>query len=422
MKNASIALLASVFLGIATSCSEHEFSEMLNKQNIQQETLILRKTKSLIEGQDSIIQFKGERDKKAVVYSNYSIWEDLYNIRELPINIIAKENIQGGGRFLTTQGAGSELTLEQHNNNLNQKFYIKILPASTGIPYLIYSQATNTPLAIGAYSSTPNTKVLYALPEKFTSYWGASWDFLQGSTDGFLAIENQDILGGGPNYWEMYNLAMKANNVKVTFDQYRGLGTQQFEIAPIETYQIQSIQYINDATATLSHKPKKVLFDGYKNNGPIMQKFTLQISEQVSETSSFTDKSSFSLNVSTTNKLKVPIFAEGSISTSITSSSEFSYSNSDSQSRQISRSYPVDIPAGHRADLTVTLFEDIINMDYIATCRGLDSGRIITIKGKWNGVSVSQSEATLDITPLNGKNIVKSYIFNEKTNSWRIKN
>ena len=144
----------------------------------------------------------------------------------------------------------------------------------------------------------------------------------------------------------------------------------------------------------------------------------MQISEEVTETSNFTEKSAMSLNISTTFSISVPAVVEGQISTSVTTSVEHTYSESSSVKRSISRSYPVKIPAMYHADLSVTLFDDVIDMNYVATCKGVESGRIIKISGIWHGVSVSQGEATLNLTPLNERSSAQTFIFDENKEAW----
>ena len=43
-----------------------------------------------------------------------------------------------------------------------------------------------------------------------------------------------------------------------------------------------------------------------------------------------------------------------------------------------------------------------MDVEYIATCIGLTSGKRINIKGRWQGVDVQETDAVLDLTPING--------------------
>lgn len=87
---------------------------------------------------DSILPYsEGERYDLSLKYGlarANSIYDDIYSLRDLPINIIVKENIQGGGRYLTTQGKGSEVVFSGRKDDRSQQFYIKALPLTSGIP------------------------------------------------------------------------------------------------------------------------------------------------------------------------------------------------------------------------------------------------------------------------------------------------
>ncbi|MCM1301247.1 MAG: hypothetical protein NC226_05960 [Bacteroides cellulosilyticus] len=420
MKNLIVFMCQLFCLALLSFCSKYDgvdFEEQFTQKAIVE--AVTRSGENLIFQSDSLVPYEqndniGKQIRTAV--SDLDLRNEIFDLRELPINIIVKENVRGG-RFLTTQGAGKEIVFADYNNNVNQRFYIKILPLSSGIPYLIYSLQTNTPIILGHYSNNPDIRVLFPYTKDEVP-WGASWNFLPNSINNTIIIQNNQIMDGGPDYWDLYNITLGANQNKVTFSKYNNSASQEFEFAPIEQFVIQSIEYINDATATFSHKPSKILKDGFSNNGPIEQNYTLQISEEVTETSNFAEKSAMSLNVSTTFSLSVPCLVEGQISTSVTTSVEHTYSESSSVKRAISRSYPVKIPPMYRADLSVTLFDDVIDMNYVATCQGVESGRIIKINGIWHGVSVSQGEATLNLTPLNGRSSAQTFVFDENKETW----
>lgn len=370
---------------------------------------------------DSILPYpEGERYDLSLKYGlarANSIYDDIYSLRDLPINIVVKENIQGGGRYLTTQGKGGEVVFSGRKDDRSQQFYIKALPLTSGIPYMIYSMSTETPMSVGYYKSAPDTPVLYMMDGTGSS-WGASWDFYSGNIDGALVIKNNDIMEGGPNYWDMYNVVIGAAQNNVFLDKYNKLATQQFDLVPLEEFDVTAIEFINDATASFTQTPGKVLKDSYVNNSDIAQSYSLTISEEVTETSSFTHKGSISVSVSVGFKVKAPCIAEGTISTTGTTSYEVTYGETTTNRRTISRSYPVNIPARNRAQLTIALSDDTIDMNYVATCVGRDSGRIIQQYGTWQGVSVSQGDAILTIEPLNARASAQKYIFDEETELW----
>lgn len=375
---------------------------------------------SLTYNNDSILSYPMPESisRQAVTYASSSdIYSDIYGIRELPVNIVVRENILNAGRYLTSTGAGQEIRFSTPNNSDSQKFYIKVLPASTGIPYQIYSYKENRPISVGYYSNDPDTHILFTTTST-NSTWGTSWDFYSGNLDGALVIKNNDIMDGGPNYWEMYNVVIGAERYTAYLGQYNGYATQQFDIVPLEEFEIKSLQFINDQTATYIQTPSKVLIDTYVNNTPIQQSYTLSVSEVITESSSFTHKGSVSLKVDTGFTVKAPYIAEGSIQTSVTTGYDITYGTSSTTQRTISHSYPITVPAGYKAELTIALSEDTIDMNYNATCQGVESGRTVQMKGVWHGVSVSQGDAYLNMYNLSTRTAPETYIFNKVTQSW----
>ncbi len=169
-------------------------------------------------GLDSIISLEGDsiamrklcaKTRSASSYSD--LYEELHQLDQIPIylQIIGNNSTK---HFLDVSGEGKELTFEDYkDNNVSQQFYIKILPASTGIPYLIYSKKTNTPISLGAYSSNPDVKVVYAKPSSNTSTFGASWDIRYGEySKGSFIIENQDYPQQG-NSGSIYDIYYSVN-------------------------------------------------------------------------------------------------------------------------------------------------------------------------------------------------------------------
>ncbi len=112
-----------------------------------------------------------------------TFWSNMYAIRELPATIKVRAKSQSGSTNgyinLYCEGKGKEVTLNNSNDALRNRFYIKILPASTGIPYLIYSQAAQTPLSVGYYTNKPDEKILMASKEENGSLISCGWDLLR---------------------------------------------------------------------------------------------------------------------------------------------------------------------------------------------------------------------------------------------------
>ena len=331
--------------------------------------------------------------------------QELRQLDEIPIYL----QVQGNSderRFLSATGKGKEVTVEKFKeNSLNQQFYIKILPAVSGIPYLIYSKKTGTPISLGAYKNKPDINVLYAKDDASKSLFGASWDIKRAeySSNSYI-IENQDFpQKGNSGYWfDIYYSVITVNGSKISFSKYNKSPKQEFQIIPVEKFKIESVRFNVDNTATLSQTPELVYSDHFINNGPIEQRHTFTISKTYKETSNFTKKTSYNVSVTTEVSVSVPLVASGKISSTVSGGKEFTYGKSEEHSITINRDYPIVIPANYKSVMKLTLFKYNMDVEYVATCVGMTSGKKIEIRGRWQGVDVQETKAELDLTPING--------------------
>lgn len=398
MKKINLLYFSCLTTFFVACSSDEEFVNVETKSEIA--------TRS-INVDDIIVPIEGDRDTLKRPLQNrasYDIRDEIDQLEGVPFYIQVQGN-STSKQFLNATGAGSEISVANYGGNTEQQFKLKILPATSGIPYLIYSEKTGTPIRLGVYTSNPNVKVLYADYENSTSLFGASWDFRKGTyTPNSFVIENQDSpqQGSSGNWWDIYYPAITVNDAKVSFSKYNNSPRQEFAIVPAETFKIEEIKYNIDASAVLSKTPEVVYFDGYSNNGPIQQTHKFTITKQYKETSSFNRKTSYNVDVSVKVKTKIPFIASGEITTSTSFGQDYTYGESEETTTNINREYPVDVPAKYRAELSLTLFNYSMDVEYVAVCRGLTSGKRIEIKGRWTGLDVVETDAVLDVFPING--------------------
>jgi len=367
-------------------------------------------TSDSLEAKGLITPFTGDRkqlQKGTVTRTAHDndLDEELRQLEEVPIFLQVQGNTSHH-QFLSATEKGKELFMSTLNDaHDNQKFYLKILPAVSGIPYLIYSKQTGTPIRIGSYTNQPKVKVLYASNDNKGNLFGASWDIKRAkySSEAYI-IENEDFpeQNGSNPWWGVYYNVITANGVKIIFERYKQSPKQEFKIIPAEKFRIESIRFNIDATATLAKNPDLLFSDRFTNNGPIEQKHTFSISSTYKETSNFVKKTSYSLSLSVEASVKVPFVTGGKITTSTSFGKEFTYGKSEEHSTTINREYPILVPAKYTARMNLTLYKYNMDVEYIATCIGLTSGKRINIKGRWQGVDVQETDAVLDLTPING--------------------
>ena len=429
MKNLFAYLWATALLIIISSCSSDDAfpnknnNTEANAKNANLERTVKNDTSKKVN--DIIFPLEGNRDtlKRPGALKRLSVTDsyEIDQLNEIPIYLKVMGN-SSSKQFITASTKGAELNMNIYTGNLSQQYYIKVLPPSTGVPYLIYSKNTNTPISVGSYQSNPNVKVLYARNDSTGSLFGSSWDFERGEyTNNSFVIKNQDFPeSGGGSWWDIYYNVITVNDSKISFSKYNNSPRQEFEIIPVETFVVEKIQFDVDAGTILSNVPLQVYKEGYTNNGPIEQTYTFAVNKSYTQSSDYKRSTSYKVSLSTEVKAKVPFIASGKISASTEFGQQFTYGESESTTIAINRSYPVKVPANYRADLSLTFFKYNIDVDYIATCRGLTSGKMIEIKGIWSGVDVEETDANLTLTPLDGGTIQKMKISKEMLDSKKV--
>lgn len=177
-------LVGAMTIGLV-SCEKssellYDFSET-SESSIQSRAISVADSVSLF---SNIDEFKKKPETKS--YSYYPETDEFYSsnmyaVRELPFAL----KVRGGGvvgqPYLSTQGMRKELILSAYSSS---KFYLKILPPSSGIPYLIYSKSYNKPLVCGQYNNDPNNKLVFVWDSEDIS--SGSWDLIPSTYKGYF--------------------------------------------------------------------------------------------------------------------------------------------------------------------------------------------------------------------------------------------
>lgn len=183
---------------------------------------------------DSVSLFSNadEYQKQETKFSSYYPETDefyssnMYAVRELPFALKVRGGGVAGQPYLSTQGMRKELTLSAYSSS---KFYLKILPPSSGIPYLIYSKSYNKPLVCGQYNNAPNNKLVFVWDSEDIS--SGSWDLIPSTYKGYFNIENQTYLGTADpnNPWSVFNYSIEVkSNGQVGYAKYNKQPQQEF--------------------------------------------------------------------------------------------------------------------------------------------------------------------------------------------------
>lgn len=152
-----------------------------------------------------------KKAKTRAISNNYGQYlsENMWAIRELPISFM----IDGG--FLSGVNKGTSVSFyhpRTGNPSISEKFYIKVPASIIGIPYLIYSKVTDTPLAVGHYASNPDHKVVLIMNTDSPGEPSASWNIIPATNmPGKYVIQSESYIGqGSGGWWDVFNYAVEA--------------------------------------------------------------------------------------------------------------------------------------------------------------------------------------------------------------------
>lgn len=342
--------------------------------------------------------------KKAAVYYNaddpdYS--SNMYAIREMPINF----KVRGNGYYLRANGLGKEVTLASRLSlSTSWQFFLKILPASSGIPYLIYSKETGTPLSVGQYENDPNNKVLFARSNNTGSLMSADWDLIPSSSyKGYFVIESQSYLGqvDSNNPWSVFNYVLEAKSTeKLGFSQYTKQPNQEFFISPVEKFTLHHIEFHKDGSTVTKRAPMKLITYG-KNQTDEKRPFTIKGALYAKDEYSFTENSALKIipNNASDMYYRPTVEAESLVlplpvapkddPDPIREKTDMLYSTT---TQIIERTLSFDIeglaPANCKIEATSFLENYNVSAKYTAymTCNYGGSERLVKINGTWRGV------------------------------------
>lgn len=350
-----------------------------------------------------------------------TFWSNMYAIRELPATIKVRSQATSGSTSgyvnLYCDGKGKEVTLSNSNDETKTRFHIKVLPASTGIPYLIYSEASGTPLTVGYYTKKPDEKILMASNENSGSVMNCGWDLLKSSSyKNYYAIQSESYLGQSDpnNSWSIFYYVLEAvSGNKIRYAQrVSNKAQQEFIITPDKKFEIYSLEYdINSTTLSKSTFTKTVTV---KNTSSQQKEINVLFDFHETENSYF-NRSAWNVNLNFSNSSVK--FQRPSVTAGIIISPEeggladasFITSNTQYIDRHIQYKHPIRCNSSSTAKVTLRFVKYNISVKYIAKAKYEENGdlRECVLKGTWSGSIVENPdeitpEETIIYTPIGG--------------------
>lgn len=360
--------------------------------------------------------------------SDETLWSNMYAIRELPatIKVRAKSSTGSSDQFVTLycENKGKEVVLNNGDNAITNRFYIKILPPSVGILYLIYSTASQTPLCVGHYLNRPDEKILMSAKDNSTSQLSVGWDLIPSSySQRYYSIQNEMYLGQSDpeNPWSIFNYVLEAvSGNKIRYAQRIGNKPQQeFIITPDAKFEIKSLEYdLNISSCNKSYISKVVTKE---NSNPFEVMMDVPFDFYETETSSFS-QNAWNVNLQFSNndiKFVRPSVLKGII---ITANSEATpdalFINRNSPNQSISRHVryvcPIRCKPRSIVKVVATFVKYNITVGYTVKAQYQKAEgdlRECILKGTWTGSIIEDPskiapECRPEFIPLEGTDII----------------
>lgn len=328
---------------------------------------------------------------------------NMWNLRELPITFKARGKGNSNGQYLSSNGAGKEINLSSTNESIWEQFYLKVLPSTSGIPYLIYSCQSNTPLAVGQYDSNPNNKVLFAQPNASSSLYSAGWDLIPSTSNGYFAIQSESYLGQSDpnNMWSVFNYVLEVKNSNtIGYGQYTKKAQQEFLISPVNGFTLNYIEFHKEGAIVTKRNPLKLTTTS-ENESEERRNFTIKAAHYVDDESYFYESSALKIPIRNTTTLfyrptvvaehlRLPLAVKPEEDPDpIREQPDMFYSNS-TQKIHTTLKFDINGTAAPHCLIEATSYLENYNVsaNYTAHMSYTHNGEIreVKIKGRWNGI------------------------------------
>lgn len=341
---------------------------------------------------------------KATGASDNNLQGTLFDLRDLPVNILVKES-PDSKRYLTatrySKKGGALHTGHRHyypdktiidgkidetTKSASQVFYLKAQPLTGQYDIVTRFDGCNDDYYLIPVTDKKGNMLLSSSTTPSSYY--KDYSFIHTSDD-YFEIET-NVIGcddpDNPTPFNVWNHALKCSNSNVTLDKFKNLDQQKFEIVPVEDFEFVDIEYHLDKSASLQKIPDFIVSCTILNSSSIPQTKTTTFSSTASYTSTHSFSESIKIGISGSATFGIPIFAKESITISAESTSTFSLQKTETTSDTRNYNFPVTAPAGTRivAEAHVTRYK--LKVPYTARLKGKTTGRVVSINGVWEGV------------------------------------
>ena len=192
--------------------------------------------------------------------------------------------------------------------------------------------------------------------------------------------------------------SITSNDIIIDDKYYKG-DEIKWEIIPVDEFRIENISYELTTDDKLSVEPKQIEVKWLINVTDIPTTRTLVFQGSASCESTFSEMVGLKITdkISMDFKVDIPEFKDGSFTGETTTEASWSYTvgKKETQTYTVSETISQEVPAHTTIKAEMIATKYIATMTYVAKLHGINSGKDIYLKGKWNGVIVQESKLKL---------------------------
>ena len=413
IKTKIISFIVVLFTLLLSSCNEDKATVVDNVEShfqylgennstrscISDSILPLKENDSLKYLKELVAVGKNRRTKilPAETIDDDFFAENMYAVRELPLTIKVRNVADGNNSancYFACDGPGKEVTLGNSSTDVSNYFYIKILPASSGIPYLLYSNKAVTPLCVGYYTSNPDTKILMSAKDNNGSLFGSSWNLIAANTPGYFVIQSNDYLAqdDSNNWMSIFYYVLEASNGNTIryAKRIKDKAQQEFLLSPLASFTLSNITFDLEK-GSVTNATDLVVKKDYTNDEDYETPISIDLVGKGMETSLFVEqREPLNLNIAkpTSYKIRRPQAVANKVVLLEDENPLVQYSTTtQSIQKQINYKAVVEMKANSLLRLTTRFKRFNISVPFVLTAIYKD--RTFKIRGVWKGTTIA---------------------------------
>lgn len=345
----------------------------------------------------SNLQVVDNAKQASLTRSTSNIPSAISQLNGIPVNIKSAAN----GKYLSAKSEGKYLYLAPSDDgSLRQRWNIEV-----GAGDLYNTHIT----LIGGNNAFTNGKVM--VEHQGDSYYPVLTSPFLTNIEMFQLEDHISYMIKAPGQYSNYPFIIpgvnccylqpeNANSTEIIGGDYKYKGELvKWYVIPVDEFRVEEITYDLTTDDNLTVIPTQIANKTFVNDTDISATRVISFQETITNESSFSETEGLKVTVSTSTSAKVGIagFFEGSFSGEVSNEKSWSYTvgGKETKSYTISESITQEVPPRTtiKAELIATKYD--ADLTYIAKMYGINTGKTIYLKGKWKGAVVQESKIVL---------------------------